>query len=190
MLSELFGISSIDIYTPSKGGVIYSNWWQHCSPPWFFQDCSLDPGGADVKMTDMFFPRWWPKVKDVTVTVADGALGLAVFAAPRLSTGLRFPELRGGPVDVPCLRGRRGRGFTSPETRRARVCVCGGGSLIARHTIALLIRSENGTELRCGWKWRRYIEIPRRLADIHSFTHVPLLGNQLAGNCAVSVEYS
>lgn len=126
-------ISSIDIYTPSKGGVIYSNWRQQCSPPWFFQDCSLDPGGADVKMTDMFFPRWWPKVKDVTVTVADGALGLAVFAAPRLSTGLRFPELRGGPVDVPCQRGRRGRGLTSPEMRRACVCVWGGTNCTPHH---------------------------------------------------------
>lgn len=88
-------------------------------------------------MTDMF-PRcrWWLKVKDVTVTAADVALDLAVFAAaPRLSTGFLIPELRGR-LDVPGLRGPRGRGFTSPDTLCVRECV--GKSLIVLHTTALL----------------------------------------------------
>lgn len=91
-----------------------------------------------MRMTDMFprFTRWWLKVKDVTVTAADVALDLAVFvAAPRLSTGLLIPELRGR-LDVPGgLRGPRGRGFTSPDTQCVRECV--GKSLIVRHTTAL-----------------------------------------------------
>lgn len=33
-----------------------SYWRRHGSFPWVFQDCSLDPGGAYVRMTDMFPP--------------------------------------------------------------------------------------------------------------------------------------